>query len=197
MKSSVTVTLLLIITLMLFGCHSGNHAESSNESDFQQSSPSVSSESSQPIVSEITSGEQPASQNTVITWEEISSDGVNEELLTRNIDTAVLEKIASKFQTLCENIAAKEDADPDYVLRGGWIEDIPISQQYLSVIDMGSRAMKPLYMIIYKSDNQGLYEYICCLALEELSGYDLENKAGDKWATSKEFLTMFNEKLLN
>ena len=38
--------------------------------------------------------------------------------------------------------------------------------------------MKPLYWIIYKSPEAGLYEYICARALAELSGYPPENDDG-------------------
>lgn len=50
--------------------------------------------------------------------------------------------------------------------------------------------MKPLYLILYKSPNAGMYEYICAQALYELSGYEFE------WENSKEFLEKFNEKVL-
>ena len=55
---------------------------------------------------------------------------------------------------------------------------------------MGEAAMKPLYLILYKSQNAGLYEYICANALYELSGYDFE------WANSKEFMENFNKKII-
>lgn len=72
------------------------------------------------------------------------------------------------------------------------------SQQYNKVLNMGGAAMKPLYWIIYKSPNAGMYEYICATALYELSGCDFTNEDGSlTWTNSKEFLDRFNEKILS
>lgn len=68
---------------------------------------------------------------------------------------------------------------------------------YQNVLDMGAAAMKPLYLIIYKSPNTGLYEYICAMALDELSGYDFSNEnPGEVWANSKDFLALFDQNVL-
>jgi hypothetical protein len=56
---------------------------------------------------------------------------------------------------------------------------------------MGNKAAKPLYLIIYKSSNQGLFEYICAMALNEITNYN-----HDDWKTSKEFLNDFNEYII-
>ena len=55
-------------------------------------------------------------------------------------------------------------------------------------------AIKPLYLIIYKSPNQGSYEYICAMALSKLVNFD---DITDSWSTSKEFLEKFNQKVIN
>jgi len=134
--------------------------------------------------------------NKVITWEEITDEGVNEVELFNNLDLQLLEKIASLFQNIDKEIAEKEIVSPEYVLRGNWVQDIIKNEQYKEVISIGKKAMKPLYWIIYKSDNQGRYEYICALALEELSGFNFdEDGDGVKWASSKEFLKEFNKKV--
>ena len=63
------------------------------------------------------------------------------------------------------------------------------------MLEIGNPAMKPLYWIIYKSPNAGMYEYICAMALYELSGYDFLNEDGSlSWTNSKEFVERFNEK---
>lgn len=192
MKSAIAMLLLIISILTLSACHSGTPDVSESGADVPEISTEPSAESSQTD----SVAEPSALQNPDIAWDEITADGVNEDLLIDNVDTAILEAIASEFQSLCEEIAAREEADQEYVLRGGWIQDIPVSPQYLAVVARGDTAMKPLYMIIYKSENQGLYEYICALALEELSGFDLVNDDGEKWATSKEFLSMFDQAVI-
>jgi hypothetical protein len=134
--------------------------------------------------------------NTV-EWMEISEDGVDEDAFLENLDTELLNEIAAEFQSLVEEVHQKQIEDPESVLRGEWIGDITESDRYIKVVNMGARAMKPLYWIIYKSDNQGLYEYICCMALEELSGYDFTDANGIGWATSKEFLDRFNMRIIS
>lgn len=133
-----------------------------------------------------------------ITWDEISVDKVDEEKLLSNIDINVLEEIASLFQKLDNDIAKKEDADYEYVLKGLWFTDVLESSEFNKVLSMGNKAQKPLYYIIYKSENSGRYEYICALALEKLSGFNFdEDNDGIKWSTSKEFLNDFNNIILN
>ena len=138
------------------------------------------------------------SADIAVTWDEITQNGVDEQALLDNIDTDALKKIANLLQDLDTQIAQKENASADYVLRGQWLPDILNSEQYNEVISMGNKAMKPLYLIIYKSDNQGRYEYICALALEQLSGFEFETDpdSGAKWSISKEFLEEFNKKIL-
>ena len=136
--------------------------------------------------------------NKDIKWNEITKDGVNEEELLNNIDIKVLENVATLLQELDKNITENEEESPEYVLRGNWLKEVVDSKQYKKVISMGSSAMKPLYLIIYKSSSQGRYEYICALALEELSGFNFdEDGDGVKWVTSKEFLNEFNKKIID
>lgn len=124
-----------------------------------------------------------------IEWNEISKDGVDEKLFLENLDTEILENIATEFQTLVEEETKEEQANPEIVIEEGWTRVFK-SERYKKVLDIGSSAMKPLYWIVYKSPNAGMYEYICATALYELSEYDFE------WANSKEFLEKFNEKIL-
>ena len=141
------------------------------------------------------------SQETIETdffsWLEITEDGVDEELFWENLDAEILEAIATELQALVEEEAEAERANPEILITEGWTR-IFVSQQYNKVLNMGESAMKPLYWMIYKSPNVGMYEYICANALYELSGYDFTNEDGSlTWNNSKEFLDRFNEKILN
>ena len=124
-----------------------------------------------------------------ITWEEITLDGVNEELLLKNVDEEVLTQIATELQTLVKEEQEEERENPEIVITEGFVRVFK-SERYKKVLNMGESAMKPLYLILYKSQNAGLYEYICANALYELSGYDFE------WANSKEFIENFNKKII-
>lgn len=129
-----------------------------------------------------------------IEWDEITEEGVNEELLLQNVNTINLEKIAALLQSLSAEIAQKEKEDIDFYLSGGWYKYTLDSQQFNEVINMGNDAIKPLYLIIYKSLNQGSYEYICTMALSKLVNFD---NVTYPWSTSKEFLEKFNQKVIS
>ena len=129
-----------------------------------------------------------------IEWDEITAKGVNEELLLQNVNTKDLEKISTLLQSLSAEIAKKKKEDINFYLSAGWYKYTLDSQQFNEVINMGKDAIKPLYLIIYKSPNQGSYEYICAMALSKLVNF---NDVIDSWSTSKEFLEMFNQKVIS
>lgn len=129
-----------------------------------------------------------------IEWNEITENGVNEELLLKNVDTKYLKRIATLLQSLSAEIAQKEQEDIDFYLSAGWYKYTLESQQFNEVIKMGNDAIKPLYLIIYKSPNQGSYEYICAMALSKLVNFD---NVTDSWSTSDEFLEKFNQKVIS
>lgn len=138
-----------------------------------------------------------ASDQNRITWPEMSDDGVDEVLLIKNINQDDLEYIATELEALTKMITDKGERDQSYWLTADWYTDAQNSQMYQNVLDMGAAAMKPLYLIIYKSPNTGLYEYICAMTLDELSGYDFSNEnPGEVWANLKDFLALFDQKVL-
>lgn len=131
-------------------------------------------------------------ENTKISWDEITQEGVDEQKLFENLNTEDLEKIATLLQNLTNEIGEKEREDPKFAFEAKWYSYTLESKQFNQVIDMGGKALKPLYTIIYKSPKQGLYEYICCMAIQRITNYEIEN-----WANSKEFLEKFNQKIIN
>lgn len=127
----------------------------------------------------------------------MTENGVDEELLLKNIDEKTLTFIAQQFQDICKKIGEKEKKDKFYWLKGEWYHDVMDSKQYHNVILLGNKAMKPLFLIIYKSPIAGLYEWICSKALTEISGFDFSNENnGAGWGNSKEFLEMFIDRVL-
>ena len=98
------------------------------------------------------------------------------------------------MQSLSAEIAQKEKEDINFYLSAGWYKYTLDSQQFNEVINMGNDAIKPLYLIIYKSPNQGSYEYICAMTLSKLVNFD---DVTDSWSSSKEFLEKFNQKVIS
>ncbi len=48
-----------------------------------------------------------------VTWEEITTDGVNEELLLKNVDEKLLTEIATELQTLMDEAKEEERENPE------------------------------------------------------------------------------------
>ena len=151
----------------------------------------------EPNEDKIEPNEDKIEPNEDIVWDEVTENGVDEELLLKNIDEKTLTFIAQQFQDICKKIGEKEKKDKFYWLKGEWYHDVMDSKQYHNVILLGNKAMKPLFLIIYKSPIAGLYEWICSKALTEISGFDFSNENnGAGWGNSKEFLEMFIDRVL-
>lgn len=125
-----------------------------------------------------------------ITWDEITVNGVNEELLIKNVDKDILAEVSTEHQALVAEAYEEERENPEILITEGWARVFDYDR-FKKVIDIGKPAMKPLYLIIYKSPNRGEYEYLCAYALYKISGYDFE------WATTDEFMMKFNEYVVN
>ena len=138
-----------------------------------------------------------SSETSQITWDEITENGVDEEVLWQNVDQDILEYVATELQALVADEEKAERENQERVLTEGWVRVFK-SEHYHNVVNLGKKAMKPLYLIIYKSPNSGMYEYICATALYEISGYDFTKENGElTWSTSKEFIEVFNEQILS
>jgi|GEM_PF-2001378 len=132
-----------------------------------------------------------------IVWDEITENGVDEDKLIENVDTDTLESIAGQLQGLCRKIDQKGEVDKEYWLRGEWYDDALKSEEYAYVVSLKEKAVKPLFLILYKSENAGMYEWICAKALEEISGYDFSSENNrNGWKDSREFLELFIQRVV-
>lgn len=141
--------------------------------------------------------EKHSENNEDVDWKEVSKNGVDETLLIKNIDEKVLTYVAKQLQNLCDEIGEKGRRVKYYWLTGQWYNDVIYSKQYNGVVLLGKKAMKPLFLIIYKSKQAGMYEWVCSKALDKISGFDfsgLNNGAG--WSNSREFLKAFTDKII-
>ena len=183
---------MLVICLILFFSSCKNQKDFSNNNKIKTEK-QVSTKKEE----KLEPNEDKTEPNEDIVWDEVTENGVDEELLLKNIDEKTLTFIAQQFQDICTKIGEKEKKDKFYWLKGEWYHDVMDSKQYHNVILLGNKAMKPLFLIIYKSPIAGLYEWICSKALTEISGFDFSNENnGAGWRNSKEFLEMFIDRVL-
>lgn len=191
---------MLVICLILLFSSCKNQKDFSNNNNKTKTEKQVSTkkeEKLEPTEDKTEPTEDKVDRNEDIVWDEVTENGVDEELLLKNIDEKTLTFIAQQFQDICTKIGEKEKKDKFYWLKGEWYHDVMDSKQYHNVILLGNKAMKPLFLIIYKSPIAGLYEWICSKALTEISGFDFSNENnGAGWGNSKEFLEMFIDRVL-
>lgn len=122
----------------------------------------------------------------------ITIDEMDEENFIEHLDTDILTTVAEKLQEEVDEIVRKEAADPGAAFRSEWVLDFRISEQYHYVINQGVKAVKPMYYILYKSNQAGLYEYLISAAIYEIIGYDFSNDKGYQWADAFEFREQYN-----
>lgn len=108
------------------------------------------------------SGCNQKTDNTVNTQSSSESNDASE-----SIDTETLETITEELQALCDEVIEEEQQNPEIMFTEGFTRVFE-KERYKKVIGMDDIAMKPLYLIIYKSENSGMYEYICARALYDL-----------------------------
>lgn len=211
MKRSVILALALSFFLMLLACRtsSSNTPQDVSQGEAQENKVDISEqvpeeesmlpdtlivENAGESTSTIASGSEAKYANVEnkekkSAWDEITTDGVNEELLLENIDTELLVQIATELQALVDEEMEEERENPEIVITEGWARVFE-TERYKKVLNIGSPAMKPLYLILYKSPNAGMYEYLCARILYELSGSDFY------WTNSRDFMVGFNEKII-
>ena len=115
-----------------------------------------------------------------------------EDIVFQNLDIGVLEEIAEKLQNRVKEAEVAEAEDPTFTLEGKWYPFMFDSNAYKEVVALGEKAMLPLFWILYKSPNAGLYEYTCASALAELSEVYFEDEtAFSDWKDSRDFLEQF------
>ena len=198
-KHYIFLAMLVICLIFLFSSCK-NQKDFSNNNNKIKTEKQVSTkkeEKLEPNEDKTEPNEDKVDRNEDIVWDEVTENGVDEELLLKNIDEKTLTFIAQQFQDICTKIGEKEKKDKFYWLKGEWYHDVMDSKQYHNVILLGNKAMKPLFLIIYKSPIAGLYEWICSKALTEISRFDFSNENnGAGWGNSKEFLEMFIDRVL-
>lgn len=130
-------------------------------------------------------------------WSDITVSGLEENSFLQKLDTELLQEIAAKLQFLVEEELEEERENQEIILSEGFVKVFQ-KEPYLEVINMGNEAEMPLYYILYKSPNNAMYEYICAVALSELTGLDFMNESGDyyDWTSGKEYLDLFNEHMI-
>lgn len=88
-----------------------------------------------------TAEENNSNKQNEIKWEEITEDGINEELLLQNIDVDILNQIGSELQTLVNEAYAEERANPEIIVTEGWARILEYDR-FKRVVDIGVPAMK-------------------------------------------------------
>ncbi|MDO4779333.1 MAG: hypothetical protein Q4A42_07235 [Tissierellia bacterium] len=183
-KDYIILTIITCLILLSLGCKKQDNFSDNNDEVKTEMQASA-------------RNEEHSENNEDVFWKEVNENGVDENLLIKSIDEETLTYIAQQLQDLCIEIDEKGKKDKNYWLTGQWNSDIVHSKQYSNVVSLDKKAMKPLFLIIYKSEHSGMYEWACSKALDEISDFDFTGKNdGAGWSNSKEFLEMFIDKII-
>lgn len=191
------ISILLITSLMAItfsGCKS-NNAISEVISTEQSSSDYI-------IGNGESTGDAPTTSigtdsSYIVDWSDITVNGLDEDSFVQKLDTEVLQEVGAKLQYLVDEELAEEKENPEIILSESFTRVFQ-KDIYHEVIAMGDEAEMPLYYILYKSPNNVMYEYICAVALSELTGLDFMNESGNyyDWTSGKEYLELFNKYMI-
>ena len=134
-------------------------------------------------------------ESTLI-WDWISENGVDEEIFLQWLDQELIEKISSNFQALIDEETREEKENPSLLFNEWWTR-VFNKELYKEIIQLWEDAEKPLYWILYKSENNWLYEYLCASALQDISWVDFSDENWTQWwSNAKEFLDLFTHEIL-
>lgn len=193
MKKILCVGVLLTAFLLaLSACDQGRGKSIDEEETTQESFISEATGNS----SNSTTSESTNEETSTVDWSGITENGVDEDIVFQNLDIRVLEEIAKKLQNRVKEAEIAEAEDPTFTLEGKWYPFMFDSDAYKEVVALGEKAMLPLFWILYKSPNAGLYEYTCASALAELSEvYFEDEQAFSDWKDSRDFLEQFTKRI--
>lgn len=107
---------MLVICLILFFSSCKNQKDFSNNNNKIKTEKQVSTKKED----KTEPNEEKVDRNEDVVWDEVTENGVDEELLLKNIDEKTLTFIAQQFQDICKKIGEKEKKDKFYWLKGEW-----------------------------------------------------------------------------
>lgn len=196
LKNNICFIIFEICLLSLLSACQNQNNFSNNNNEIQSKGQTLTNTKIQSKEQASVNNKKQSENNEDVVWNEITKNGVNEELLIKNMNKQTLTYIAQQLQDIVTKIYEKGEREKFYWLTGQWFNDLMGSKQYRNVISLGNKAMKPLFLIIYKSKDAGMYEWACSKALTELSGLDFSDvNNGCGWGNSREFLELFIERI--
>lgn len=130
-------------------------------------------------------------------WSAITEEWVDEDLFLQSLDSNLLEQIAKNLQLVIDEEKKEEQENPSILFTEWWTRVFQ-KDQYKEVIKLWKDAIKPLYWILYKSEANWLYEYLCAMAIQDISWLSFPDENWSQWrSNAKQFLSLFTEYILN
>lgn len=105
--------------------------------------------------------------------------------------------IENKMESLMTEIDDLSKNNEQLALNSNPYAYVENSKDYKEIVEMGVRAVKPLYDLLYKSPDAGLYEYILALAIQEITQQEYIYHVDYGWKNSLEFRLCYETKVNN
>jgi hypothetical protein len=105
--------------------------------------------------------------------------------------------IENKMASLMTEIDELIKSNDQMAMSSNPYDYIKNSQDYEDIVGTGVKAVKPLYDMLYKSPDAGLYEYILALAIEDITAQEYVYNVDYGWKNSLEFRMCYEMKVNN
>lgn len=122
---------------------------------------------------------------------------LNTVMPTNVVYAETLDSIQAEMNKLMSEIETEMKNNPKLAMQGHPGEFIKNSENYKNIINLGLKAVKPMYDILYDSRDAGLYEYILAMGIQEITGEKFVYNADYGWKNSMEFRMAYEEKVNN
>lgn len=116
---------------------------------------------------------------------------------TNVVYAETLDNIQAEMNKLMSEIEMEMKNNPEVAMQGHPGEFIKNSDSYKNITNLGLKAVKPMYDILYDSRDSGLYEYILAMAVQDITGEKFVYNADYGWKNSMEFRMAYEEKVNN
>ena len=131
-----------------------------------------------------------------------TNDKANDNIIGKLIPGSVvyaeiLDDVKSSMDKLISEIKVEMKNNPQMAMQAHPGEFIRNSENYKAILNLGLKAIKPIYDTLYESRNAGLYEYILAMAIEDITGEKFVYNADYGWKNSLEFRMAYEEKVNN
>ncbi|GKX32147.1 hypothetical protein SH1V18_46270 [Vallitalea longa] len=105
--------------------------------------------------------------------------------------------VDEKLNTIMDELEELKKSNPIIAMSSSPYAIVEEITSYDELVNMGIEAVKPMYDILYKRPDAGLYEYILAMAIEEITNQEYIYDVDYGWSNALEFRLCYERKVNN